>query len=234
MRSITEIAVHCTATPAGRAYSVADITRMHIDRGFATIGYHFLVGLDGTVHAGRPVDKVGAHVEGHNLRSIGVAYVGGLTADAKRAVDTRTPAQKAALRALLADLVKRFPSITSIKGHRDYSPDLDHDGQIEPNEWIKQCPCFDAIPEYRDLIEAAAKAVPPPVAPKVKTRLMLGSTGLDVLTLQRRLAALGYFHAKPIPTFGPKTKAAVLDFQRERGLTEDGKVGSVTREALGI
>jgi hypothetical protein len=31
----------------------------------------------------------------------------------------------------------------SIKGHRDYSPDMNGNGIIERNEWIKTCPGFD-------------------------------------------------------------------------------------------
>jgi len=36
-------------------------------------------------------------------------------------------------------------------GHRDTSPDLNKDGKISSSEYIKSCPCFDAIPEYKNL-----------------------------------------------------------------------------------
>ena len=32
-------------------------------------------------------------------------------------------------------------------GHRDLSPDLNGNGEIEPEEWVKQCPCFDVSKE---------------------------------------------------------------------------------------
>ncbi|PWL81412.1 MAG: N-acetylmuramoyl-L-alanine amidase, partial [Prevotellaceae bacterium] len=32
-----------------------------------------------------------------------------------------------------------------------FSPDLNGDGIIEPWEWMKACPCFDAIGEYQNL-----------------------------------------------------------------------------------
>ena len=35
-----------------------------------------------------------------------------------------------------------------ILGHRDLSPDLNGNGLIEPNEYLKQCPCFDVMKEY--------------------------------------------------------------------------------------
>lgn len=52
MRTITEIIIHCTATPAGRDVRAAEVATWHKQRGFTTIGYHYLVGLDGRVEAG--------------------------------------------------------------------------------------------------------------------------------------------------------------------------------------
>lgn len=136
MRKITEIIVHCTATPAGRAVSVKEIDRWHRARGFKGIGYHYVVGLDGEIMKGRSEDETGAHCIGHNSRSIGVCYVGGLTADGSKPADTRTPQQHAALLTLLKQLRERYPSAT-IHGHRDFA--------------AKACPCFDATDEYADI-----------------------------------------------------------------------------------
>ena len=77
MRKITEIIVHCTATPEGRQVSVADVDSWHRRQGLSSIGYHYLVGIDGAVGRGRPETAVGAHCRGHNACSIGVCYVGG-------------------------------------------------------------------------------------------------------------------------------------------------------------
>ncbi len=150
MRPINLVVVHCTATPEGKQFTVADIRRMHLARGFSDIGYHFLIGLNGEIWTGRPIEKIGAHVKGHNTGSVGISYVGGVTASGK-AKDTRTTAQKSALRRLLADLVAKYP-IKRILGHRDLSPDMNGDGRISSNEWTKECPCFNAIPEYSDLL----------------------------------------------------------------------------------
>ena len=49
MRKINEIIVHCTATPAGRDVSAADIDLWHRRRGFRCIGYHYVVRLDGSI-----------------------------------------------------------------------------------------------------------------------------------------------------------------------------------------
>lgn len=136
MRRINEIIVHCSATPKGRDFTVADITEWHKQRGFKTIGYHYVVYRDGSVHAGRPIEQVGAHCVGHNANSIGVCYIGGLAADGKTPEDTRTIAQKDALVLLLNKLKRDFP-LATIHGHRDFAQ--------------KACPSFDATKEYKGL-----------------------------------------------------------------------------------
>ena len=156
MRPLHTIAVHCTATPEGNEYTVDTIRGWHRQLGWSDIGYHYIVHLDGKIDAGRPLDEIGAHVAGHNTGSIGISYIGGCSTDGKTAKDTRTAAQKAALRKLIGDLVRQYPTIRAVKGHRDFSPDKDGDGKITRREWNKECPCFDAIPEYADLLRKAA------------------------------------------------------------------------------
>lgn len=152
MRIIDEVIVHCTATPEGRDFTVEQIDKVHKARGFRKIGYHYVVYRDGSVHRGRAVAEIGAHTSGANRRSIGVCYVGGLSADGKRCVDTRTSAQREALLRLLKELKAEYPLIKSIVGHRDKSPDRNGDGRITPDEYIKACPCFDASAEYKSLL----------------------------------------------------------------------------------
>lgn len=117
-RVIDEIVVHCTATPAGHRVSVEDIDSWHRARGYKCIGYHYLVDVDGSVYAGRDVNRIGAHALGHNARSIGVCYVGGLSADGSRAMDTRTEDQREALRKLVAQLRKLIPG-ARVVGHNE-------------------------------------------------------------------------------------------------------------------
>ena len=148
-RRIDYIVVHCTASPEGRNMTVGDIRRIHKKNGWSDIGYHYVIDIDGRILEGRDVDLSGAHVSGHNSYSIGVVYVGGLDRNLK-AKDTRTEKQKAALLSLLCDLRKLYPK-AEICGHRDFSPDLNGNGIIEPQEWIKECPCFEAKKEYKSL-----------------------------------------------------------------------------------
>ena len=155
-RRIDYIAVHCTASPEGQDMTVERIRAQHKKQGGADCGYHYVVYRDGTVNIGRDVDISGAHVSGYNANSIGIAYVGGLenrpgvAYNKLKAKDTRTDAQKASLLALLMDLRKLYPKAV-IQGHRDFSKDKNHDGVISPDEWVKDCPSFDAKFAYRNI-----------------------------------------------------------------------------------
>ena len=81
-RQITDtIVIHCTQTPKDMEVDVEKVTQWHKDRGFDTIGYHYLIKRDGTLQVGRDEDVVGAHAVAVNGTSIGVALVGGGTAD---------------------------------------------------------------------------------------------------------------------------------------------------------
>lgn len=133
MREINKIIIHCSATPEGREHTVADITSWHKARGFATIGYHYVIYLDGTIHEGRPEEQMGAHTTGQNPNSIGICYIGGT--DAKgNPMDTRTDKQKVALIALVKELKERYPK-ASVHGHCEFA--------------AKACPSFDVKKEFK-------------------------------------------------------------------------------------
>lgn len=149
MRKINKIVIHCSATHEGNNFNVDDIRRWHIQRGFNDVGYHYVILIDGTIQEGRPLYKPGAHVRGYNSNSIGICYIGGLDKNGK-SKDTRTDAQKASLRYILTKLKASYPD-AKIVGHRDLSPDKDGNGKIDRWEWLKDCPCFDVEPEYKDL-----------------------------------------------------------------------------------
>lgn len=135
-RSISEIIVHCSATPEGKDYPIDTIRQWHKERGFSDIGYHYVVHLDGRVEDGRDVNIAGAHCSGHNSRSIGICYIGGMTADNKSPKDTRTNAQCIALKKTLCALRMMYPK-AKIHGHRDFA--------------AKACPSFDATAEYKNI-----------------------------------------------------------------------------------
>lgn len=146
LRSRTDaIVVHCTAAKFGHDETMDEIRAGHLARGFSDIGYAFVIDLHGILHVGRPnPNAVGAHVKNFNDTTVGISYVGGLGPDGKPK-DTRTPAQTKTLIDQLHVMCGWFPH-AGILGHRDLSPDLDHDGIIESREYIKECPCFNAGP----------------------------------------------------------------------------------------
>jgi hypothetical protein len=62
--------------------------------------------------------------------------------------------------------------------------------------------------------------------------LQPGDHGPDVLDLQQRLAAAGYWLGSPDGTYGQLTQQAVFALQKAAGLGRDGVTGPATREAL--
>lgn len=138
MRFYNDIIVHCSATREGKDIKAADIRRWHLHEGYTDIGYHYVIDLDGTIEAGRPLDEVGAHCYGHNKDSVGICYVGGINKAGHNA-DTRTPAQKRALARLIWRLTTQALNagfgLPAVHGHHDYCS-------------RKDCPCFDAHKEY--------------------------------------------------------------------------------------
>ena len=138
MRSINLIVIHCSATRCNQSFPMEALEACHRARGFRCCGYHYYITRDGQLHMGRPEDMVGAHVgPRYNRHSIGICYEGGLDENGRQA-DTRTPAQKQALVALLRSLKQDYPD-AQILGHRDLP-------------WVRKgCPCFDARAEYAEL-----------------------------------------------------------------------------------
>lgn len=133
MREITNIVIHCSATPEGRDVKTSTIRHWHVnERGWSDIGYHYVIELDGKIVNGRPEDRSGAHVKGHNSDSIGICYVGGVDVNMK-SKDTRNDLQKESMQLLLKVLKLKYPKAL-ILGHRDFSS--------------KDCPSFDAKSEY--------------------------------------------------------------------------------------
>ena len=170
LRHIDLIVIHCSGTSSGQSINQDNknaaqvIDDWHRQRGFkrvqsaralfnptlTSIGYHYVIDLDGSILTGRHLGEMGAHAQGFNLASIGICLIGGKEREAKYTLQQWT-----ALSALLNALTTRFSipyklpqregdkSIHGgICGHRDLSPDRNGNGLIEPFEWTKTCPGF--------------------------------------------------------------------------------------------
>lgn len=151
MRKINTIFIHCTAGFG----DVGAIRRHWQSLGWKVDGYHFFIYTDGTVVKLNGLDKVTNGVKDYNSRSVHIAYQGGVDRkNVTKAVDTRTEAQKAAILDTIFKVLKELKltqevSQIEIKGHRDISPDKNLNGKVDSWERIKECPSFDAIPEYQ-------------------------------------------------------------------------------------
>lgn len=108
------LVLHHTAGPASQ--TVEDIDAEHKRQGWAGVGYHRLVYVNGSIHEGRPDDVMGAQAKGLNSISIGVAVMGDFTHHLPGAM------QRAGLVHCLAVLCKRWGvPVERIIGHRDVS-----------------------------------------------------------------------------------------------------------------
>lgn len=134
------VVIHCSATPRERDVDAAEITRWHRERGFRTIGYHYVIKRDGTLETGRPIDQQGAHARGHNHYTVGICLVGGVTHNNKP-VNNFNAAQMHTLYRLLTSLVND-DKMKAVMGHCDL-PDVD-----------KACPSFDVAEWLSDTILA--------------------------------------------------------------------------------
>lgn len=144
MATLQLLVIHCTATPGGREVTAADIRRWHLSpppagRGWHQVGYTELVHLDGRVerlvqnNEDSQVDpwEVTNGATGFNQIARHIVYAGGIGVGGKPS-DTRTPAQKDALRSYVHSFLQSHPQC-KVAGHNQLAP--------------KACPSFD-VPQW--------------------------------------------------------------------------------------
>jgi hypothetical protein len=142
---------------------VSEIRRWHISppNNWSDIGYHHLIDRDGTLAVGRPIERVGAHVRGHNTGTIGVSLFGGHGSSEKdEFYEHFTAAQGVVLRQYINDMQKRYPTITKITGHNEYAAKACPGFNV--SDWLKDSfprpdvePVEPAAPSFwADLIKA--------------------------------------------------------------------------------
>lgn len=147
MAKLKYLVIHCTATPEGRDVSAADIRRWHTapvsagGRGWKQVGYTDLIHTDGRVER-LVANNEDANVDpweitngaaGYNSVSRHIVYAGGVDANnVQKAKDTRTPAQKEALKRYVLDFHRKHPTV-KILGHNQLA--------------AKACPSFD-VPQW--------------------------------------------------------------------------------------
>ena len=149
MGQLKYLVIHCTATPEGREVTAADIRRWHTapkptGRGWKQVGYTDLFHLDGSVerlvqnNEDDNVDnwEITNGAAGYNSISRHIVYAGGMSADNQRPQDTRTAAQKEALKRYVLDFHRKHPTV-KIVGHNQLA--------------AKACPSFDVAAWLRSI-----------------------------------------------------------------------------------
>lgn len=188
---------------------------------FGGMSYTYLVTPAGLIFQGHSLDRIGAHTAGRNSRSIGVVLVGNYESTSP------TAAQEAALAWLLRTL-RGIGAISSPRfngGHRD----------------VKSTACpgaraYSRIGAINALAGGGAPigggSTPPPVQVARHAMgwpvLMYGQVSDDVAALQRFLVSRGFKLAVD-RSYGPATRAAVREYQRQRKLATDGVCGPATQ-----
>jgi len=122
MRELNKIIVHYAWSLTSMDIGVEDIRLWHLARGFADVGYHFVIRRNSEVESGRPVWRQGAHARGHNEDSIGICLAGG------KPDFNFSHFQLLSLFNLITDLATRY-NIKEVGGHRNYA--------------ASECPGFD-------------------------------------------------------------------------------------------
>lgn len=160
MRNIKYIVIHCSAG-FGNLESVKSWWKK---LGWKNVGYHYFIDEDGKTHTLAPLSAVTNGVAGYNSNAVHICYKGGVERDnVNKAKDTRTIDQVEAIICAINNVLAQlsgYQDVSGIKilGHRDFSPDKNGNSIIESWERIKECPSFDAIPEYITIIPKFLKA----------------------------------------------------------------------------
>lgn len=145
------ITVHSSATQPLMKYDRDWLYRVHvIENGWSDIGYHEIIRPDGSFFTGRPFNRMGSHVKGHNRDNFGIMLIGGVDKDGQTC-NNYTTAQMDTLRDRLSFHMAmwRIPE-KNVKGHRDWYGDTNKDGVINRYDWLKECPCFDVQQQLQE------------------------------------------------------------------------------------
>jgi len=122
MRKIDFIGIHCSGSDIDSHDNIETIAQWHKERGFSEIGYNFVIVKSGEIFIGRDIEKIPAHIYGHNKNSIGIC----LTGD-----KVFSEAQFTSLKKLLIDLMKQYGlTLIDILPHKAFNKN-------------KTCPNFD-------------------------------------------------------------------------------------------
>jgi hypothetical protein len=123
-RHVEKIFIHCSASDNAALTGqtlLEEVRRWHLARGFADVGYHFLIDKSGVVLPGRDPEKTPASQKGHNRGSVAVMVHG---------LEDFPAAMLEACRELCSAINESLAGRVSFHGHHEVAP-------------YKACPVFD-------------------------------------------------------------------------------------------
>ncbi|PHQ99511.1 MAG: hypothetical protein COB39_03395 [Marinosulfonomonas sp.] len=228
-RPVTKVFIHCSASDNPDHDNVATMDAWHKANGWSGVGYHLFCRKSGEGEIGRPMNKTPAAQKGHNRGSIAICLHG--------LVEGKfTKAQTDWLIEVCFQINQAYGGKVTFHGHRevanktcpviDYTSilKLDNAGRLGDVRTKKGARIVD-LGDLSNLEEPEAN-------PSGRPMLVYGAQGIAVRFLQEELTQLGYPVGAIDSDFGGLLRTAVLAFQADNHLIEDGKVGDATYEAL--
>lgn len=222
-RDVDRVFVHCSASDSPAHDDIAVIRDWHVNgNGWDDVGYHYFIRKDGTVEAGRPLNKTPAAQGGNNTATIAICLHG-------LEKPRFTKAQFRSLIALAEEIDTAYSGMISFHGHTEVS--------------AKSCPVFD----YRTVLgldRHGSFGVQPTESPGIPSvpvttpsgkpippTLRLMSHDPAVVLLQHLLGEHGHDLLED-GRYGQATLVAVKAFQASSGMRSDGIVGPRTWAGL--
>lgn len=113
------IVVHGSGTVPTKKVNKRVLEKKHRQIGFLTIGYHYVIEVDGTIESGRSIDEVGMHLKGFNERSIGICMIGGISKQDPNIFEKNFTQKQMKSLASLINVIREFYPMATVVGHND-------------------------------------------------------------------------------------------------------------------
>lgn len=141
-KSTQYIIIHHAAASSA---SPDQIHSWHLNRGWAGIGYNFVVRKDGSIFTGRPIDCAGAHTTNYNSISVGICFEGNFDSE------TMSATQKQAGKELIQYLKTKYPK-AQVKRHRDFNSTACPGKNFPFDEISKGVPTTQVLESINDIV----------------------------------------------------------------------------------
>ena len=222
------IVIHHTGSVRDVDFGAEKIHEMHVNQGWAGIGYHFVIRKDGTVERGRPEWAVGSHAYGHNGHTLGIH----LSGDFNAAQPTEKQIEHCAI--LVANLCEDY----------DIPTDRDHivgHGELDPEVTPKGCPGLN-LADKLDLISGKANwyRYGPPQEPETPKSGSSASVGTNEERIWRFLKEKGLNDYAAAGVMGNLYAESGLSpvnlenyYENQLGMTDDAYTAAVDNGSYG-